>query len=261
MKKRTVFIVAIGAIALLLVGLSAASAASSSVKAELPMPASVFASATVDGCDNNPGPFITLSGELSLGGINARLIFRNNAKGTHEREEETAVDVVLIPEGETIQFAKQPSAGGVGGNPWIFIQFFDSSGNALSEETLLGRCVQGLDPTQVDFSLLTAANAEVTTDSCTNHPGPVITLSGEMALEGINALLTFRNNARGTHEHEEEVQVEVIILPAGETISFAKQPPLDGVGGNPRISLQFLDGSGQPLGDEIFLGRCVQLSK
>lgn len=198
---------------------------------------------------------------MGLGGIDARLIFRNNAKGTHEREEETTVDVVLIPEGETIQFAKQPPLGGVGGNPWIYVQFFDSSGNALSDEVLLGRCVQGLSTMDIDFSLLTQADAEVSAGSCRNHLGPVITLSGELALEGIEAVLTFRNNAKGTHEHEEEVQVSVVILPAGETISFAKQPPLGGVGGNPHIFLQFVDGSGQPLGDEFYLGRCVQLSK
>ena len=65
---------------------------------------------------------------------------------------------------------------------------------------------------------------------------------------------------RGTHTHTEDVTVDVVILPAGETIQFAKQPPLGGVGGNPRISIQFLDGSGNPLGDPIFLGRCVQLN-
>src|SRR5881628_480000 len=35
-------------------------------------------------------------------------------------------------------------------------------------------------------------------------------------------------------------------------------PPNGGAGGDPRISIQFLEGSGNPLGAPIFLGRCVQ---
>lgn len=56
MKTRMVFILGIGALAVLVVGLTTVLAASSKVHAELPMPASLFASATVDGCYNNPGP-------------------------------------------------------------------------------------------------------------------------------------------------------------------------------------------------------------
>jgi hypothetical protein len=32
-----------------------------------------------------------------------------------------------------------------------------------------------------------------------------------------------------------------------------------GVGGNPWISVRFADASGQPMGPETLLGRCVQL--
>ena len=55
--------------------------------------------------------------------------------------------------------------------------------------------------------------------------------------------------------------VDFVIIPAGESITFAKQQPLDGAGGNPLIFLQFTDGDGAPLSEEFFLGRCVQLSK
>ncbi|HEV8595976.1 MAG TPA: hypothetical protein VGR51_10660, partial [Thermoplasmata archaeon] len=80
-----------------------------------------------------------------LSGINANLIFRNNDNpvgGPHEHSEDVTVSVVLLPEGETIQFAKQPPLGGVGGNPYIWLVFTDEDGNYLSEEIFLGRCVQ-----------------------------------------------------------------------------------------------------------------------
>ena len=32
--------------------------------------------------------------------------------------------------------------GGVGGNPWIWVQFLHTDGEAASDEILIGRCVQ-----------------------------------------------------------------------------------------------------------------------
>ena len=231
-----------------------------SVNTTVPIAASVVTSVTADGCTNPPGPFITLSGELTLGGITARLIFQNNVKGTHTHTEDVTADVVIVPAGEKIAFAKQPPEGGVGGNPFTYIQFTDGAGNAMSDEIFLGRCVQGLDTASAAFSLPADASVDVSTSSCENNPGPFITLSGEITLSGINARVIFRNNVQGTHTHTEDVVVDVVILAAGETIRFAKQPPLGGVGGNPRISIQFLDGSANPLGDPTFLGKCVQLN-
>jgi len=225
------------------------------------LPAAVSATFTADGCTNNPGPFITLSGELALGGLTARLIFSNNEQGTHTHTADVTVDVVIIPAGESIRFAKQPPQGGVGGNPLIFLQLTDAAGNPLSSEVFLGRCVQGLNPATVPFVLPADASVDVATANCSNSPGPFITLSGAITLSGVNARLIFRNNEKGTHTHTADVMVDVVILPAGETITFAKQPPQGGVGGNPLISLQLLDGAGNPLGAPLFLGRCVQLSK
>lgn len=97
----------------------------------------------VEDCKNHQGPLITLDGSVTfVGGINGRLIFSNNVKGTHTRVEEVAFDVVLIPRDHTIQFEKQPSRGGVGGNPHIWWQLVDADGNPLSDEVYLGRCVQ-----------------------------------------------------------------------------------------------------------------------
>src|SRR5262245_13325287 len=67
---------------------------------------------TTQACSNNPGPFITLDGNLALGAIDAVLIFRNNERGTHEREVPVTVRVSLCSE-QVIQFHKQPPLGGV----------------------------------------------------------------------------------------------------------------------------------------------------
>jgi hypothetical protein len=230
------------------------------VQESLSQPASVVAKATAAGCTNNPGPFISINGELTLAGLGARLIFRNNEQGTHEHVEDVTVDVTVLEAGEKLTFAKQPPEGGVGGNPHIFLQFFDGDWKSLGKPQYLGRCVQGLKPASLLFALPTDAEVALAGD-CSNSPGPFITLSGELSLGGLNAKLILSNTKRlAPHVTDAQVEVKFTILAPGETLTFAKQPPLDGVGGNPRIYLQFTDEQGDPVGDEIFVGRCVQLN-
>jgi len=50
-------------------------------------------------------------------------------------------------------------------------------------------------------------------------------------------------------------------VPAGESITIPKQPVLGGVAGNPFIWVQLEDGNGRALTDEVYLGRCEQISK
>jgi hypothetical protein len=110
------------------------------VNANLSMPAHVNLIVNETDCDNSPGPWITIEGDIVLGNVCAKVLFSNNAKGTHTAEVVGEADVVLSL-GEKITIPKQPSRGGVGGNPHISIQFTDGNGEALSEEVYLGRCV------------------------------------------------------------------------------------------------------------------------
>ncbi|MGQ0798430.1 MAG: hypothetical protein ACT4OI_11310 [Methanobacteriota archaeon] len=230
------------------------------VSASIPMPTTVKASATASGCENAPGPKVTLTGEVAIGGLGVELIFKNNAKGTHTHTETTTATAVLIPEGESVTIPKQPVNGGTGGNPFIWLQWLDADGNAISSEIFLGRCVQGLFAVSGDFVIPSLATATVSGGSCDNR-GSTITLSGELRLSGLNARLIFRNNDNpvgGPHKAEKPTTVDVVILPEGQSIEFAKQPPLGGAGGNPWISLRFLSGDGAPASEEFLLGRCVQ---
>jgi len=104
--------------------------------------AAALASGTIDagGCSNRGGPFITLGGTLTLGGLHARIIFRNNLIGTHETDVER--DVTLILSGSQIVIPKQPVRGGVGGNPLIYFRFLQGDGTPIGDPVLLGRCVQ-----------------------------------------------------------------------------------------------------------------------
>jgi len=230
------------------------------VSATVPMPENAHVGVTASGCENSPGPYVTLTGEISLGGLGVQLIFQNNVKGTHTHVEETTASVIVVPAGESITIPKQPVLGGTGGNPFIWIQFTDANGNALSGEIFLGRCVQGLFAANADWIVSALATAVVEGGSCDNT-GSTISLSGELRLGGINANLIFRNNdnpAGGPHKAERPTTVSIVLIPEGQTIEFPKQPPLGGVGGNPWIYLVFLNGAGEPVSERFLLGRCVQ---
>jgi|GEM_PF-1673736 len=231
------------------------------VSAKVGLKTHVHVEAQSGGCENNPGPYITLTGEVSLGGLDGLLIFKNNTQGTHEHEEDVLASLVIVPEGQTIKFNKQPPLGGVGGNPWIYLQLLDGQNKAITGEVLLGRCVQGLLVSDLDIILGGLAKANITSGDCENSGGPTITINGALTLGGLNAKLIFRNNEIGTHEHEEATTVSLVIVPKDSAINFPKPPPLDGAGGNPLIYFAFTDPQGNELSSEFYLGRCVQLGK
>src|SRR2546425_3211947 len=146
-------------------------------------------------CNNSPGPTITVDGDIVLGGLKLQLIFKNNLKGTHTTVVTFATNVVLLSPGSDITIPKQPVLGGVGGDPYIYLQFFNNKGN-LGDEIFLGRCVQGLS-VGGDFLNEAAVIALIQAAGCNNHPGPVITIGGGVHLSGFNARLIFRNNVKG----------------------------------------------------------------
>ncbi len=250
-------LVAVGA---LLVLAASTALAGPSVTTGFDMRAGVSVTAeTVDGCRNNPGPYISLAGEISLGGLEARLRFSNNLKGTHVRNEDVTTSITLMSD-EPIRFNKQPSRGGVGGNPHMYLLLHDPAGASLADAIYLGRCVQGFNASAVDVILPALAEAEISGGGCSGRGGPDITLEGGLTLGGLDATLVFTNNSNAfTHVHEEDVTVGLTLIPEGETIVFPKAPPQGGVGGNPHIFLQFLDGDGNPIGDEYYIGRCNKL--
>jgi hypothetical protein len=250
-------------IASLVIGLASAfpAHAQKQVAKTFNMPVHVQAAIGLSGCENAPGPEITLDGNVELGGMIVEMIFRNNVKGTHTYTDESKTDVVVVPQGGSLEIPKQPVLGGVGGNPFIWIQLIDASGNALSDEIYLGRCVQGSFNVDANLPAQVAAVADFSALDCSNNTGPYITVEGNMGFtKGINARFIFRNNDNPVGGPHEAIRyADVAIIPAGLTLQFPKQPVLGGVGGNPLIYTLFEQGDGTAIGNEVLLGRCVQL--
>jgi len=236
--------------------LSLPALADKTVSVAYSLPMHINGVVNASGCQNSPGPQVTLGGEIVLGGLCAKVTLSNNEKGTHSTTVEQEFTVTLIPEGATITIPKQPVLGGAGGNPHIYLQFHDGNGGDLSKEFYLGRCVQGLN-VSADVLNEAVARATVHTDGCSNHPGPVITLGGDITLGGLHARFIFRNNKKGTHTAEATRDVAIIL--DGTTVTIPKQPSQGGVGGNPLISIQFCDEHGDPIDDPVRLGRCNKI--
>src|SRR6266496_3439398 len=183
--------------------------ADQTVGAQFAQPVHVTANINETGCNNSPGPQVTIDGEISLGGLEVQLILANNVKGTHTTVVTLTTNIVLIPLGTKITIPKQPVLGGVGGNPLIWIQFYDQKGNNLTDEIFLGRCVQGLS-LHNDFLNSSLAALLIQAGGCDNNPGPYITFGGGLTLSGLKARFIFRNNVQGTHQAEARADVSII---------------------------------------------------
>ena len=246
--------IAASVIAMMMVGTTTLPVFAQEASTSIMEPVSIQVSASASDCTNNPGPYITLSGAIALSQVGVQFTFQNNVKGTHTFS--STATSTAIAQGTTITIPKQPVQGGVGGNPYIFIQFLDSNGNALSAPVFIGRCVQGDMSGFASASIPVTLTANISALECDNTASD-IDFSGTLTTDtAVNAKIIFTNNAKGTHTNDQFITAQ--LLPAGVSIEFPKQPSLGGVGGNPYIYMQFLDANGTPISSPDFLGRCVQ---
>jgi hypothetical protein len=238
------------------------SLAEKAISSDLLVPAAVHMQVESSSCSNKGGPFITIGGEFLTASLNGRLTAAN-AGGVHSDSVDALLAARLVPDtGTPLVIPKQPpekfDGGGAGGNPFIWFQAMDAGGKAMHEPILLGRCVQGLHDVHVLFGLLSHADATVD-GSCSNNPGPWITIDGALVLGGVDGRIIFSNNEKMTHRRDEIGSLEFVIVPKETPVVFPKQPSIGGVTGNPLLSFEFTDADGEPVSDAIKLGRCNKL--
>lgn len=112
-----------------------------SLSGDFTLPATVRA--TVTSCQNNAGAAVALSGALTIeAAVDARLTLRGDTTGASSSATSGTLQILVVPDEGTVQFAKQPVQGGAGGNPWIYLQFLDATGAPFGQEFLIGRCAQ-----------------------------------------------------------------------------------------------------------------------
>jgi hypothetical protein len=229
------------------------------VAGKVGLPSSLVLRTSATGCLNHPGPFITVEGELTLAGLGAKVIIKNNVQGTHTAEARAEANIEITPKEDKIIIPKGGKYG-VGGNPLIALQIFDDYDKPIGGRIELGRCNKLLPVFKVDFSLLSDVYFDVGMGDCMNQGGPNIKITGALTLGGVKAKLYFQNNVKGTRSASEEVEVALVVYPKGNAIVFDKSPRWgNGAGGNPLVFTKLLDYAGNPITDEIFIGRCNKI--
>src|SRR2546423_974637 len=111
-----------------------------SLSGDFTLPAT--ARATLTSCQNGPGASVALSGALTLEGAVAARVTLRDATSASSSATSGTLQIVLVPDQGTVQFAKQPVKGGAGGNPWIYLQFLSPSGVPFGQEGLIRRFSQ-----------------------------------------------------------------------------------------------------------------------
>ena len=92
------------------------------------------------GWSGHGGPRLRLNGKLVYTrGVTVRLGF--SPPRERGRIEEGAAEVPLVHPGTMFFFPERVVEGGLPGDPWIWLMFFDQSGGPIGREQLIGHCV------------------------------------------------------------------------------------------------------------------------
>ena len=224
-----------------------------------PVTVPIHVGALIDaGCENS-GNEIVLGAELQHGGCKARVSFKRTRKGGGRRNVSRSYEIALSEPGSlgtNIVIPKSPGLGGVGGNPYVYLVLHDGKGTNLTEEHLLGRCVEGLE-VSADLVADALMNARVHAAGCKNPKGSFLTMEGDIVLSGLHAKFIFRNNEKGIHTAE--VERDIALIMEGTRIRIPKRVLKNKIGPNPLVILQMLHDDGQPMTAPITLGRCSRL--
>src|SRR5256885_14645010 len=87
-------------------------------------------------CDNSGGPTITLGGDIVLGEYKANLTYYQTVRKNLTLVGQDAE--ILLSTGSAISIPKSRHQGGVGGNPYTWVQFFKADGSNGGPGTALG---------------------------------------------------------------------------------------------------------------------------
>lgn len=210
-------------------------------------------------CDNSGGDMIRLHGSLLFDNIAVKLTASDTTGAEVQSATVSATTVVKL---EDMEVAKQPSLGGVGGNPWIYVQLLDGSGVAVSDEMLLGRCVQGLEESPLALTLPVGVDVQVDAGVCSVDTDKHVTVEGALSLTGLMAKVRLANDLTGTHVAELTSETTIEVLPDGASVTLEGDPALGTTEEEPasyELDLRVVDGNGDTLSNQVSLGTCEAL--
>ena len=193
-------------------------------------------------CDNK-GSNITLTGSITINKTLpvARIELWNSPPGSKTASLQSAFAVQLTDlDGNILndQSPKQPSLGGVGGNPYFW---FGLEGETLNQSLFLGRCVSQSTPTRIkrNFNQSAILSLALSQLDCNNTGGPNITITSGRSDNAVIGNIIETNNYKGTLTST-DVAAKLGIVFANGKVTVPKSVGAGGAGGNPIVKVQFL---------------------
>jgi hypothetical protein len=213
------------------------------------------------GQNGAPGPFrVALKGGLVIGGLGVELIFRSRPARATGFPRDLTTKATLLPAGKAIEIHDKSRAK-VGGDPAAWVQVRDGDGVPLTDPIYIGRLGRGpclMDPA---FSCLVTAEIYVSPVGIFEPAESDLTLTGEMTFDrGLSLRVVLRRRAGALWwGRRPDAVLDFEIVTAGNMIHFPAQPIWTGESVGTLRSLIFLDGEGEPIGNEHLLKPTVAL--
>ncbi len=204
---------------------------------------------------------VTLKGGLIIGGLGVELIFGSRPRSVSTFPRDVTTKAVLLPPGQAIDIHGKSTRARVGGDPAAWVQIRDGDGVPLTDSFYLGRLGKGpclMDPA---FPCLVTAETYISPVGISAPADSDLTLTGEMTFDrglSLRVVLRRREGPLWWGRRPDAV-LDFEIAPAGHMIHFPAQPIWAGESVGALKSLIFLDGEGEPTGNEHLLKPTVAL--
>lgn len=254
------FVSLVSLAAVVLVGFTGNVLAAKQVEKTVSIPAQFAATIQATNCAGSPGPEVSVQSELIPVGLKAEIILSQPGRQLTPGERIVAEQEV-IPQNAALPLPAQSIVAPLGNDPFMWLQLTDAMGRSLTSEIFLGRCSQGSFNPTATLVVPVDSHVELSSSAC-DSPTPAVTVAdGSADITPVNGKLILRNTSdpRGGPVQTGEVKVDLALLPAGQTFPFS-QETVQGAISDPHISLQLREGGGEPLGNEVRVGRCVALT-
>lgn len=210
--------------------------------------------------DGTSSPFqIALKGGLSIDGLGVELIFQSRPRSQSPFPRDLTTKVTLLPAGQALDFQDRSPRASVGRDPAAWVQIRDGDGVPLTDPIHVGRLGRGpclMDPT---FACTVNAEAYISPFGIAAPAESDLTLTGEMTFErgiSLRVILRRREGALWWARRPDAV-FEFEVVSPGTMIHFPAQPIWSGDAVGSLKSLIFLDGGGDPIGNEHLLKPAV----
>ncbi len=194
----------------------------------------------------------TLKGGLVIGGLGVELIFRSRPKRPSGFPRDLTTKATLLPPGPALEIHGRSTRAKVGGDPAAWVQIRDGEGAPLTDPIYVGRLGRGpclMDPT---FACLVTAETYVSPVGIAGPSESDLTLTGEMTFDrGLSLRVEMRRREGPLWwDRRPEAVLDFEIASPGHMIPFLAQPIWTGDSAGTLRSLLFLDGEGEPIGNE-----------